>query len=238
MVIRALLFLLGALAAGLAALVGWMVWRLSNEPLAPQVMQAAVAGGFIAIGWIVAFITGEYRRQRERDETRAELQMALRAEIGDYVVRYSYDELQAESERIAAKILAGGDDEATAFRVFVPKPSSTTIFDAFSDRINHLGEDVTAPVIWFYAQMSDLQAFAEDLRSEGYSKLEASRRAEAYIHYVQMMAEAKARGEDAIASLDRALGARRAILKDRIGEGRAAMSEAALSNRVEDPNVP
>lgn len=238
--IRILLATVCALAIGLAALVAWMVWTLAGQPLAPQVMQAAVAGGFIALGWIVTFLTQEYRRQQERREMRIEIHMALRAEINDYVVRHSYDGLKRHVARVTDLIRRGGDDPDSAFFVFTPKTRAMAIFSALAERINHLSPRTTDPVVWFYSQLADVESFAEDLRSAAYARMDADRRARAYADYIQMIVEAKRRGEIAVSVLTDALGDADASEEERARQARRVERKAALrawiNSRAQDPN--
>lgn len=193
--------------AGLAASLFWLVafaLRRTEDPLAPPIVQAIVAGGIVGLGWIVTFATQEYRRWREREEMRTDIQMALRAEISDFAAAVDYAGLEEYGKEIEAEIRAGGDG-AGAFRVFVPHPKDRVIFDALSESIRHLGAGAVDHVVWFYSQLVDVEAFAEDLRSREFQKLPASRRAEAWRHYIQMLIEAKSRADQAKAALTVAL---------------------------------
>lgn len=174
-----------------------------------RLWQAVIAGGFIAIGWFVTFFFQEFRRTKERDEQRRELQSAFRAEISDFEVRDDFDGLEAHAATMSDAILSGGDG-ADKFRVFVPEQRNMLVFDALKDRITNLDAGTTDPVIWYYSQMEDVQALATDLRSAAFAELPATRRAQAYRHYIQLIIEAKRRARVAISSLNEALGEARA----------------------------
>lgn len=201
--IRLVALVVLALAAGLGAL---LAEALTQGPWTDGLRQALVAGAFIGLGWAAAFLTNEYRRWKDRQEERIDLQLALRAEISDFAARFSEAELVAEREAGPALIRAAGDEPGEARIVFVPRPKPSAIFEAVGDRITGLGADVTDPVIWFYSQIIDVQAFVDDLRSEAFGRLAAERRALAYGDYLEMLIEARRRADYAIEALTDALG--------------------------------
>ncbi|MFV0475260.1 MAG: hypothetical protein ACK5MQ_13785 [Pikeienuella sp.] len=208
-----------------AALVGFALWIVMAlpRPLDARVAQAVVAGALVGVGWAVTFLMQEYRRWRERRDGRLDLQLALRAEISDAFAENDEETLIAHGEEMAARILRAGDEKGEVFHVFVPKPVNLTVFNALSDRIHLLDALMVDSVIWFYSQAADVQAFAEDLRSRDYRQLPATRRAQAYGHYVDMQIEALKRKTTAISALTEAIG----------DEDEIAMNDARLKRRAE-----
>ncbi|WP_340108831.1 hypothetical protein [Pikeienuella sp. HZG-20] len=191
-----------------AALAGFALWTIGEapRPLDPRILQAAAAGALVGVGWGVTFLAQEYQRWRERETIRIETQMALRAEISDFAATVAYADLKTHGAEMDAAILGGDDEGKGAFHVFVPRAKNKMIFDMLGDKVRHVGPASVDHVIWFYSQIADVEAFAEDLNSAAYRRLPADRRAKAYRHYIQMTAEAKRRADLAIAALTAALG--------------------------------
>jgi len=61
---------------------------------------------------------------------------------------------------------------------------------------------VIDPVVYYYRQIATLAQFAEDLRSDRFSKLEAPRKAEMYRDYIAMGEFALKLAEEAIEAIE------------------------------------
>jgi hypothetical protein len=166
-------------------------------------MEIAIVGVFGALLGILLTnaltLVYDWRRRRERIR---DVQTSLRAEIRSH--RRWLESFDAEKTEggAAAKVKDGEE-----FVPFVPREVATFVFDAIVDEINILPGAVIDPVILYYRQMKALSAFAEDLRTERFERLERARKIEMYDDYLDMGVYALDLADDAIDSINRSLKA-------------------------------
>jgi hypothetical protein len=143
----------------------------------------------------------DWRRRRERIR---DVQTSLRAEMRSH--RRWLESFDAEKQEggAAAKLKAG---QAGAFDPFVPSEVDTFVFDAIVEDIHILPGRVIDPLILYYRQMKALSAFASDLRTDRFDRLEVARKVEMYDDYLDMGVYALELADDAIESINRSLKA-------------------------------
>ncbi|GAA6182336.1 hypothetical protein NBRC116594_37740 [Shimia sp. NS0008-38b] len=190
-------------------LVGFAViaFLANAEVLDVPIRQALIAGLVVASGWLVAFLSQDWNRDRQRREMQTDVQLALRAEIQDCWETFTWRDrdTRAFGRGVQAQILAGGDGEG-AFHPFIVRDAKMIVFEAMKDRLHHLPSEVVDEVVQFYCQLADLQAFADQMMGEEFRALTSERRSGAYGHYIQMTVECESRARDALTMLNYSLG--------------------------------
>src|SRR5262249_25220406 len=92
------------------------------------------------------------------------------------------------------------------FFPFVPRDSSTVIFDAILPEIHVLPSAAIQPVVAYYKQIMRIGHIVEDLKSDRYASLSADRKFEIYLDYLGMIRQGLRQAADAEAALRRSLG--------------------------------
>ena len=135
------------------------------------------------------------RRERVRD-----IQTALRAEIRSQ--RGWLEDFRAESnvKQLLAQIRAGTD-----FTPFIPAEVRDFVFDGVLKEVHILPGEVIDPIVLYYRQYRGISAFADDLRTDRYSRLEPGRKAAMYEDYIGMGLYGLELSEKALNAINRSL---------------------------------
>lgn len=185
----------------------WLVWA-GFRPLDrddARIQQALIAGSFLAAGWLLTFFLRELSAHLAEVEKSEDLQETLRAEIFDY--SYSLDDdLEAAVTELELAV-AAGEAAGTPYHPYFPRVSEPVIFNALVGDIYLLPAKVTDHVVQFYAQLSDIRLMVEDLQSEAYRGLNATRRLQGYRDYLDIRATGAELAQDAVDALNASLGA-------------------------------
>ena len=157
----------------------------------PRIWQAVIAGGVVALGWIVngARERAEARRQR-RSRTR-DVHKALFAEIQNTLsVFYGEGRAEQDAAELIARMRADPD-----FVPFVPHEVHDRVFVALISDIEVLPRQTIDAIVAFYSYISAVMALAQDMRGRGYARLPADRRIALYEDFMAMRLRAFAMGQ-------------------------------------------
>ena len=154
----------------------------------------------VIVGIVLSNFAARFLESLRRKERIQDVSTAIRAEIRSHRQRLLLFE-PATAGEITERILeeAGAGSEYTPF---VPAEAPSFVFDAILSEIHILPTEVIDPVIYYYRQTATLKLFAEDLRSDRFSKLEAWRKAEMYRDYIAMGEYALELAEKAVKALE------------------------------------
>ncbi len=168
-----------------------------NEWLAPAVIAAVVSGGVQRVGLIVAH-RGNLRLERSRREEKIiDFLIAIRAEVQANVDRFRGVHI-SESGRQIAELFS--DDPA--YTPFVPRYSSSLVFEQILKEIHLLPNEITAAVVRYYKAEDYILKFVDDLRDAKYAALSTERRSAIHADYIQLLLDSQLRGQDLLSDLD------------------------------------
>jgi hypothetical protein len=177
----------------------------ADDPVPVPVLQAMVAGAFVAMGWLVTHALTAAREARQRRQRQVDLQLALRAEIAAHLAVLQRDDLPKLKEEMLARMATRVHDAAGRLVPFVPlvtTENNDSVFRAHLADIAILRPEAIDPVVVYFSQIAAIQAFAGDLRGPSFAALSAERRAAAYGHYLEMKIDAIEMATTAIAEID------------------------------------
>lgn len=169
---------------------------LQIDALEPRVAQALIAAVVVASGWVVAYMTGEWRRVGTEQERRRDLVQASITEL----------ELISEHGRIPdwdAVI----EETRAAFRknarhdVFVFYGHQFITLKRLVDQIEVLKWRQIAPVMHAYQSLDRLERMEERMHSEAFAALPKYRREEGIVRYLKISAAVPDRADNAIKAL-------------------------------------
>ena len=155
---------------------GWQAW------LGPAVVAALISAMVTTVGWFVP-----YWRERRKDESRrtqraADMRRALSAEIASHLVRYDESDFDRHFDSMRRAM-----DADPSFAPFVPKESlNASVYHAMLADLTLLPEGAINPVVSYYAQLTAVERFSDDLRSPEYVRLAPDRRRLMYEHFFSM----------------------------------------------------
>jgi len=157
----------------------------------PRIWQAVIAGGFVAIGWIVNGWQNRRVERRLRAEKLRDVHRALFAEIGANLATLgSIAELEDWGQGLIARM---NDDPGLV--PFIPREKSDRVFSTIVGEINVLPRATIDAIVAYYGQLERIAALAEDMRSPEFSALQVPRRIAVYSDYIKMKKQALEFGE-------------------------------------------
>ncbi len=227
----------------LFALLGYAAYLAFSAQLDPKIaddlrmIQAVIAGGVVAAGWIVTFTVQELRTEQARKATEEEMMIALAFEIMDALkadfmdwarfgeiwqkIAGSPDEPERPSVGGSGGDSGGGSGGARAGEVyhpFIPTVKPTPVFDALAGQAHLLPAAPLAKLITYYTQMADVAAIVNDMRGDGFRTLPSDRRARVFLTAYEMQRNAREFGHDALKAIRTALPPTRPIRTKKIDE--------------------
>jgi hypothetical protein len=167
------------------------------EVLDSRVLQAVIAGVFVAIGWLVngwqnrradqRRYDDQKRQQRERRAERIrDVHRALYAEIGAYLHNLGSEaELDAARDELLARMEADA-----AYVPLIPTEHAQEIFAAIVNEIHILPRTTIDPVVLFHRQLSAIAALIADMRSDAFRQATPRQRRAIYADYIEMKKQA------------------------------------------------
>ena len=150
--------------------------------LDPRIWQALIAGGVVALGWIVNGWRERKDARRQRAARLRDAHKALFAEIRDACAAYWKE---GRAEAYAAAMIARMEAEPD-FVPFIPREVHDHVFQAMLPQIDVLPRQTIDDIVSFYAAIRSIQALAEDMRGARFAALEPERRLAIYGDYVAM----------------------------------------------------
>ncbi|MEJ8570259.1 hypothetical protein [Microbaculum marinum] len=161
--------------------------------------SALTAAVFTMIGWFVAHENSRQRDTELRDEKIRDIQSALLAEI-----QSNFDHFYGvDLERSAATMRERLQQES--FTPFVPRDSTSKVFDAVIAEIHILPHGVIAPTVAYYKQAASVSHFIDDMHGEGFAGKSPAIKLEMYVDYLGMIKKAQRLASEAIAALTASL---------------------------------
>lgn len=141
-----------------------------------RVLQAVVAGLFVAIGWAVNGWQNRREDRRRRAERLRDVHRALFAEIGVYLSGLGSPE-QIDGER-RYMISRMRDDDT--FVPFLPREGGDHVYRTVLPDIHILPRSSIDVVVAFYTQVANIDALVDDIRSPSFRRLSQPRRMAVY----------------------------------------------------------
>lgn len=147
-----------------------------------RIWQAAVAGGFLAFGWIF----NGWQNRRDAANLRAErlrdAHRAIFAEIEVHLQNLWEDEaIRTDGAAVIERM-----DFEPGFVPFIPRAPGDRLFRALETEIHILPRVTIDPIVAYYSQLSAVDSLTEDMRGETFRGFEADRRASIYADYIAM----------------------------------------------------
>ena len=166
--------------------------------LDPRIWQALIAGGVVALGWLVNGWRVRQDAGRLRAERTRDAHKALFAEIREVCAAYWLDgaaEARADAlmERMARE---------PGFVPFVARERRGRIYEAMLGEVDLLPRQTIDTVVAFYATVGAVEALAEDMRGDRYPTLAPERRLAIYRDWIAMRARALSYGQAALRIID------------------------------------
>ncbi|RJL06744.1 hypothetical protein D3P06_02825 [Paracoccus aestuarii] len=190
----------------------------------PQVLQAVVAGLFLATGWIVAAAQTRRRDAALRQSREDDLQRALLAEIRAHVFALEQQAPSPEdAQALIARIAAG------RFVPSLPQQANDRIFAAVIADIHILPAPVIDPVVLYYRLLSIMGSLATDLRR--IARHDGQRAAQMMADYLSLMDETRETGLHAMRVLTASLRGGAAEV-ERMLDADEAAAAAAIAARL------
>jgi hypothetical protein len=189
-----------------------------------RIWQALIAGGVVAVGWLV-------NGARQRAETRAlraerlrDAHRALFAEIEAHLTTLGSEEALDAQGRAALARMASD----RGFVPFVPRGRQDRLFTALEGEIHVLPRVTIDAIVRYYAQLDAVSSLVEDMRGTRFRELEPERRAAIYGDYVEMQKELLGRGR---------IANRLIAVFARSGKDAAEAEAGLLSSSAGDPSA-
>jgi hypothetical protein len=166
----------------------------------PAIIAAIVSGVVSAAGWFVtSWQQLRLERQRRTEKVR-DFQVALRAEIATDLITMEVVDRTVFFEEIRSRY--AGDP---TFSVVVPHLSANVVFDVVVKEIHILPGDVISQVVMYARLRQIVGRFIDDMRSDSFKALPASRQLAMYRDYLDTLDRLEALAQQAVAALDRSL---------------------------------
>jgi hypothetical protein len=202
-----------------------------DRVLDPQVQAAALAGLFVAAGWLVNGWQNRRIAAALRDERVRDVLRALYSEIRAYVAVLRRDAVGTSGAEICRRIR-----HEPGFAPIVPSERNDTMFAAVVSEINVLPDGAIHSVVLYYSQLVAIVAMIEDLRALDIAAVGSDRAADMFADFLQMKIEAVELGADALRDIAEYLGYPAAPETEDLAAWLAA-ERAAISNRAADPSA-
>lgn len=206
--------------------------RLLDPYADPQVQAAAMAGLFLAVGWLANGWQNRRRADALRRERVEDVLRSLYSEIRAYVAVLRRDEVGTYGARLRDRILA-----EPGFFPFIPSERNDTMFRAMVQEIQVLPDDAIHPVVLYYSQLVAIEALIADLRALDVARIGARRAAAVYADYILLKIEAVEFGARALIDIAAELGLPVPPEADGF-EPWVAAQVAAISSPGADPSAP
>lgn len=151
-----------------------------------RIWQAVIAGGFLAVGWVV----NGWRDRRDGAKLRAErLRDAHRALFAEIDVNLTNLWSEARLDAHCADMIARMEADPT-FVPLVPRERHDRLFRALEPEIHVLPRVTIDPIVKYHALLSAIEMLVEDLRSKTFGAFDVPRRAAIYSDYIEMRKQA------------------------------------------------
>lgn len=151
-----------------------------------RLLQAVLAGGFLALGWVFNGRQNRREAARMRAEKLRDFHRAIYAEIASYMETLGgRDALEVYRDDVIAKMEA--DD---SYVPLIPRERNDEIFRALVAEISILPRVTIDPIVIYYSQVTAIEEIIQDLRGERFRALGVDRRVAMYRDYIGLKIQA------------------------------------------------
>ena len=160
-----------------------MTWE---AVLNSRLLQAVLAGAFLAFGWLFNGWQNRREAKRLREEKLRDFHRAIYAEIASYMETLGGTEaLEQYRDDVIAKMEA--DD---SYVPLIPRERNDEIFRALVAEISILPRVTIDPIVIYYSQITAIEEIIQDLRGERFRALSVARRIAMYRDYISLKIQA------------------------------------------------
>jgi hypothetical protein len=175
--------------------------RILDPYADPQVQAAAVAGLFLAVGWVVNGWQNRRRDDALRRERVEDVLRSLYSEIRAYLAVLRRDEIGLYGAALRQRILS-----EPGYLPIIPTERNDTMFRAMVHEIHVLPDDAIHSVVLYYSQIEAIEAMIHDLRELDPQTTGQTRAADMYRDYLALKLGAADLGVAALSDISAALG--------------------------------
>ncbi len=154
---------------------------LTYVDLSEDSKRAVVAAIVVAAGWVVAFVTTEWRMATDEQERRRDVIRAALTEV-ELIVRLAQDVDWAARRRDIAEAFF----RDRRYAVFVMYGDQFETLRRLAAQIEILNRAQIRPVLEFYQILSRLAQIEENISSTSFASLSPERREAIVLHYIEM----------------------------------------------------
>jgi hypothetical protein len=163
-----------------------------------RIWQALIAGGVVALGWLVNGWSERRQARRLRAEQLRDAHKALFAEIRDICAAYW---LEGKADAYAKELVTRMEADP-GFVPFIPRETRDRVFDSVLAKIDILPRQTIDAIVAFYALVHAIQSLAEDMRGERFASFEPQRRVAIYCDWIGLRARAFDYGQRTLKLID------------------------------------
>ena len=147
-----------------------------------RIWQAAVAGGFLAFGWIFNGWQNRRDAAHQRAERLRDAHRAIFAEI-EVQLQNLWDD---EAIRTDGAAVIERMQTDRGFVPFIPRAPGDRLFRALESEIHILPRVTIDAIVAYYSQLSAVESLTEDMRGMTFRGFDPNRRASIYSDYIEM----------------------------------------------------
>jgi len=166
---------------------------LQFDTLEPREAQALIAAIVVAAGWIVAYLTGEWRRVGTEQERRRDIVRAVMTElelIADHGKRAKWDQaIESEQDNFR---------KSAQYDVFIFYGQQFVTLKRLVSQIEILRWDQIRPVMDVFQALDRLERMEKRMESEAFKALPKPRREKGLVRYLTLHAQVPKLAETAI----------------------------------------
>lgn len=177
-------------------LTGSVVAVVLRFELDTQITRALIAAVVIAAGWVVGYMTAEWRRVSADQERRRDIVRAAITElelIADHGGRADWDKAMAEVRKNFSM--------QARYEVFIFYGHQFGTLRRLVEQIEILRWEQIRPVMDVYQALDRLERMEHQIRSEAFHKLPKTRRQEGLLRYLKLNSQIPAVANAAVAAL-------------------------------------
>ena len=161
-----------------------------DDILESRFLQALIAGGVVALGWVYNGRANRLEAARLRAEKLRDAHRAIFAEIATNLSNL-WDE---GSLRDYGREMAARMEEDPGFVPLIPRERNDRLFETIKTEIHILPRVTIDPIVQYYSQLDAIAALVDDMRGEAFKALTPDRRIDMYLDYIEMRVQALAYG--------------------------------------------
>lgn len=191
-----------------------------------RILQAVIAGGFVAVGWVVNGRRNRREARNLRAEKKRDVHRALYAEISSYMNTLWDEELLTSH----GALICDKMQQDTDFVPFIPREHNDKVFDTILPQVHVLPRQTIDPIVIYYTHVKAISTLIDDLRDADFKTMSAQRRIAMYLDYIAMKKQALVMGRFALAMI--------ATYEDGGPEAAEKLSETLNSQAVDRANDP